>query len=327
MAGADAITASAGNDFVFAVLGSDFVSGSTGDDTVYADCELRFVSSQFPFDVLFEAENLILSGANWGGVKETSGTGDAYLRKDAGNAFSDDTVEGGEGNDWIDGGSGDDSISGGTENDTLRGGAGSDTLSGGESNDILDPGARGAENNFDVLTGGSGADVFFLRGGSSDVDEELTAQFVIALGAQDAGVDASSDFQEFITDLVRDAAPTIVSGVSGANLNLGPAGAVVNPLISGLVSEFFTVFEDEDTTPISADIVFVTDFDPEHDQLALAIVDNASLRSTAGTFFLPDGRAKVGLEFTYQLDVADNTLQTAPFARVFLDDGYLDRSG
>lgn len=78
-----------------------------------------------------------------------------------------DTLIGNGGNDLIIANGGNDQLSGGDGNDTLIGGRGSDTLNGGDGNDILigvdyinSPGRSAGE--IDVLTGGAGADEFWL---------------------------------------------------------------------------------------------------------------------------------------------------------------------
>lgn len=107
----------------------------------------------------------------------------------------DDRLDGGRGNDRVRGGTGDDRVAGGLGNDHLIGDAGDDVLSGGEldlpgpgDDDLLDGGSghdlllggagrdrmlggtgddelvggRGLE--LDIMTGGTGADVFVFRG-------------------------------------------------------------------------------------------------------------------------------------------------------------------
>jgi Ca2+-binding RTX toxin-like protein len=87
----------------------------------------------------------------------SGGTGADYLNGGSGN----DYLYGGDNNDDLWGGSGNDYLDGGNHDDEIRGGSGSDTLIGGSGNDYL----RGGSDDLlevDVLTGGSGADVYVL---------------------------------------------------------------------------------------------------------------------------------------------------------------------
>ncbi|PSN11350.1 hypothetical protein C7293_24635 [filamentous cyanobacterium CCT1] len=79
---------------------------------------------------------------------------------------SDDVINGLDGNDVLNGLSGDDLLRGGHGNDTVLGGSGSDTLIGGSGNDFLN-GYGLTLGEFDVLEGGSGADVFALGDANS----------------------------------------------------------------------------------------------------------------------------------------------------------------
>ena len=81
-----------------------------------------------------------------------------------------DYLYGNSGNDSLDGEGDDDSLDGGSGNDILRGGEGTDTIKGGSGNDILfSPAGKGTS---DELTGGTGADTFFL--GDAEVSSPHT---------------------------------------------------------------------------------------------------------------------------------------------------------
>ena len=151
-----------GNDTVHGTAGNDIIFGRGGNDTIHA----------------------------WGGNDTIYG--------DAGN----DSINGGAGNDRIEGGDGDDtSLVGGAGNDSILGGLGADTIQGGDGNDTLDAGAglvggvgdtveggagndniliRGSEAEFDIITGGAGAD----RVTNTAVGTDIVMNSFIALSMQ-----------------------------------------------------------------------------------------------------------------------------------------------
>ncbi len=85
-----------------------------------------------------------------------AGAGDDVIAGGSGN----DVLYGGDGDDIISGGAGNDYLSGDNGNDILGGDSGSDRLDGGNGNDVLDGGLDGFT---DFLTGGPGADVFYVE--------------------------------------------------------------------------------------------------------------------------------------------------------------------
>lgn len=139
-----------GDDFVFASWGDDQVYGEEGNDQLWGGRGDDAVFGGEGDDVIIE--NLDIND------NFTSG-GDDYL-------------DGGLGNDGIAAGDGADRLFGREGNDVLVGGAGNDQLDGGEGDDILIgidfgselSGADGQEVDF--LTGGTGADQFWLGDGT-----------------------------------------------------------------------------------------------------------------------------------------------------------------
>ena len=73
----------------------------------------------------------------------------------------DDLLDGYTGNDRLIGSAGDDILLGFTGNDTLLGGSGSDIIAGEAGDDILN-GYGQTDWEFDILSGGNGADTFVL---------------------------------------------------------------------------------------------------------------------------------------------------------------------
>ncbi len=123
---------------------------------------------------------------NDGHDKMWGNSADDLLFGDAGNDYlsggdGNDYLSGGDGNDYLSGALGDDELWGGLGNDYLLGNSGNDTLYGvsgddklygGLGDDYLDGYAlSGVE--YDILTGGDGADTFVLGGFSGAYYQEL----------------------------------------------------------------------------------------------------------------------------------------------------------
>lgn len=101
------------------------------------------------------AGNDLLAGRK-GNDKLYGGDGDDDLYGNEG----DDQLYGNFGNDELYGNEGKDQLYGNDGNDHLRGHSGNDSLIGGNGRDFLGGGGSGVE--YDILTGGAGADNFFL---------------------------------------------------------------------------------------------------------------------------------------------------------------------
>ncbi len=91
---------------------------------------------------------------------------DDSLFGDAGNdnligSEGDDYLDGWSGNDELNGDTGDDVLLGYTGNDSLLGSTGSDILAGEAGDDLLN-GYGDTESEYDILSGGEGADTFAL---------------------------------------------------------------------------------------------------------------------------------------------------------------------
>ena len=121
--GNDTLLGGAGNDYLDGWFGDDYLNGEAGNDTL-----LGYYGNDY------------LDG--W--------TGNDYLYGEAGN----DTLLGYYGNDYLYGGAGNDNLYGEAGDDTLNGEAGDDNLYGG--------GYGYDSGEYDILTGGSGADTFVL---------------------------------------------------------------------------------------------------------------------------------------------------------------------
>jgi Ca2+-binding RTX toxin-like protein len=126
--------------FAYGYGGNDSLSGNSGSDTLY------------------------------GGAGDDSLFGGDYNDAITGVDDGNDYLHGRTGNDLLFGSLGDDILIGGQGNDTLYGGLDNDSLYGGRGNDILCGDFledNNPNNDYDTLTGGSGADTFLLGSNSS----------------------------------------------------------------------------------------------------------------------------------------------------------------
>ncbi|WP_281024000.1 hypothetical protein [Microvirga flavescens] len=155
--GDDSLRGGEGNDTLYGGKGNDTIDGLGGDDSLNGG-----------------ADNDKIYGGG-GNDSIDAGSGNDIVDGGDGN----DTIYGGDGDDEIDGrnhddvlwgDAGHDTLNGGSGNDKLNGGADSDTLNGGVGDDTLDGGSTDA---IDILRGGDGNDVYYIRD-TIDVIEEST---------------------------------------------------------------------------------------------------------------------------------------------------------
>lgn len=156
-------------DILYGHGGTDHIDGREGDDTLFGGAGADTLHGHDGDDALFgEDGDDTLFGQS----------GDDSLFGGPG----DDRLIGGAGDDYLNGGPGNDSLLGGPGDDALIGGAGEDVLHGGDGNDLID-GVTGEEapaadylnggagddhligGPGDMMSGGTGADLFEIRGG------------------------------------------------------------------------------------------------------------------------------------------------------------------
>lgn len=157
--------------------------------------------------------------------------GNDTITGDTGN----DRVFGRAGNDILAGGSGNDTIFGGRGNDTLLGGDGNDSLVGDRNNDLL-VGGNGddqligvslsattfGQGEVDTLTGGEGADIFFLGDSTRAYYDSGTGGLGLADYALITDFSLTTDFIQLIPRVAY-----LVGALSGTAPTGFPTGAVI----------------------------------------------------------------------------------------------------
>ncbi|MBD1893097.1 hypothetical protein [Coleofasciculus sp. FACHB-129] len=150
-AGDDLVYGWEGNDTLYGEAGSDTLDGGTGDDAMYGgvgdDTYYVDAHEEFHLDTVYENVNegidTIFSSANFSSlnanVENITLIGSAY---------------GANGNDL------DNIMIGNSSDNFLWGKKGSDSLLGGDGNDLLNGYGFGSNDEYDILTGGSGEDTF-----------------------------------------------------------------------------------------------------------------------------------------------------------------------
>lgn len=147
----------AGNDVLIGGFGFDTLTGGDGNDVLSANLDTKgsTITGGLGVDHIAGSRGNDTIIAGTGGTTEGD-TGRNFVAGLGG----DDTITGGAGDDVISGGFGNDTINGGAGNDRLFGDFGADTLNGEAGNDLLN---GGFDNAVDSLTGGDGADRFFVN--------------------------------------------------------------------------------------------------------------------------------------------------------------------
>ncbi|MEM1292829.1 MAG: choice-of-anchor L domain-containing protein, partial [Cyanobacteria bacterium P01_H01_bin.162] len=218
--GNDAIAGRNGNDQLFGGNGDDFIMGDRGDDEMHGGSGNDFIIDDVNEDGQGGADQL----------------------------FGDD------GNDWLLGAGGHDELQGGSGNDVMIGGTGNDSLNGGADNDIIIGINWGSEvfpadPEVDTMTGGAGADQFWLGDGVFPYYDDGQ---LITSGAQHQAIVTDFSSQEGdVIFLHGEASDYTLQAVDGATriLRLGGVPEIIGTLegVTGLDlnSDAFQFFDAE----------------------------------------------------------------------------------
>jgi len=156
-AGNDLIHGRGGNDTISGGLGADFIVGFAGDDVISGDEDNDTLLGSAGLDVINGNDGNDSIRGNGGHDTIDGGDGEDTLRGDG----SGDTIFGGAGRDLIDGGGGNDDIYAGDGNDIIKGGDGEDYVLAGDGNDAI----SGGDQN-DRLVGNAGRDLILGENGN-----------------------------------------------------------------------------------------------------------------------------------------------------------------
>ncbi|MEM9005181.1 MAG: choice-of-anchor L domain-containing protein [Cyanobacteria bacterium P01_F01_bin.86] len=256
-AGADTIMGQSGNDRIFGGRDNDVIYGGSGDDEMRGG----------------RGNDIIIDDTN-----EDDAEGGA------------DQLFGGNGDDWMLAGNGNDMLEGGSGNDLLIGGNGNDDLDGGSGNDILIginfgaiPFPAAAE--IDTMTGGTGADQFWLGDGLFPyyADNNLITQ-----GSQHQAIITDFSLQEGDAIVLHgDAGDYILSELDGSTriLRSGGVPELIGTLegVTGLDlnSDAFQYFDDEAEGPgMELPVKMVQTISATTSESTIAIADLQGLPNT-----------------------------------------------
>ncbi len=194
--GNDSLWGNAGNDFLYGGMGDDRLSGGTGADTMDGGAGSNSFSVDNIGDVIIESAGNQGISEVYSSISYTLGAGlENLFLINADAPFNNINGTGNKLDNHIEGNDGDNVLKGGSGNDVLYGFGGNDTLFGGNGNDLLvsissqaadisilsgDNGNDRLEsflNHSNLLTGGSGKDVFSFDMFISDAGSAVITDF------------------------------------------------------------------------------------------------------------------------------------------------------
>ncbi len=311
-----------------------------------------------PNDVRYYITNGWPSNIPFSGLKEPLAEMGTVLTHDNITAGKhEDWLFPGPGNDRVDGNAGADFIAGGSGNDLILGDVHGDILYGDgfnapvvldknfenqvftwelptkpdttvvDGNDQMNGGPRG-QGWTDVLTGGGGADAFYLSYTDTDSTNSGTG-FWSAWADQYAGDVGENAAKAGVDQLAAAAAADFFESLAGSML-LGGLDTAVGDLASDGIKLLLGMDKSATPKPDGEDVMVVTDFDPREDVLFLPVPtadqnNPATTLTSTPTYFSENGAGANG-QTGWGIEFTKGTGNTV-FAEVFLAQDFLDAFG
>ncbi len=277
--GNDTIEGGNFDDKLYGGDGNDTIEGGNGADTIYGDfANIPIAQDQDRYVLQWPGTHIKKTGTfegftTDGLVEDLTATGNDTLNGQGGS----DRIFGGSGDDAVLGGDGHDILWGQTGNDQLNGGEGDDEVYGGEGNDILAAGVRSGNGDTDVLIGGSGSDFFQLT--YTNAVEATGTDYWGAYAESLVTIGAQTLFKEILNTTIKASLSSALGAFPGGFLVSG-AGVAGSNLIAGLIDGTLTGAVSLDEVDVAdEDVIYITDFDPREDVIALPIADTNSNKS------------------------------------------------
>jgi Ca2+-binding RTX toxin-like protein len=165
--GRDSVDGGAGADQISGQAGNDTLNGNDNNDVIFGGDNEDIINGGRQKDRLFgdKGNDTIFGGDDNDNINGGDGRDRLFGENGNDNLFGglgNDLLSGGKGNDRLNGEKNNDTLNGDRGNDYLFGDVGGDLLVGGEGNDTLIGTAVAGGSEIDILTGGTGKDLFVL---------------------------------------------------------------------------------------------------------------------------------------------------------------------
>ena len=308
-----------------------------------------------PNDVRYYITNGWPSNIPFAGLKQPlAEMGTVLTHDDVTTGKHDDWVFPGPGNDRVSAANGNDVVAGGSGDDIILGGKGPDTIYGDwndapvvkdqdfknqvfqwflptaadpnvvDGNDQLNGGPRG-EGYTDVLTGGGGADAFYLSYKDDNTDSGGDG-FWSAYGDDYVASVGGGAVQNGVAAMTTAASAELFGNLAGAML-VGGLDTALGDAASDGIKLLLGMGKSNTPKPNGEDVMVVTDFDPREDVLFLPVPtadqSNPATTLTATPTYYSESGAGANGQTGWGIEFAKGTSNTI-FAEVFLAQDFLD---